>query len=246
MGASSWWNGVAWGTILGVGRVLVTGSAGTVGQVVVRHLETQGFAVRGYDLVDGDDLFDVDRLAAATDGCDAVVHSAAIPHDTRGTPKEIIRVNVDGTVRVLRAAEAARVGRVVVLSTIQVFGFVEREAIPRYLPIDDDHPRLSMRAYGRSKILTEDLCAQWTERTGVPTVALRPTRVLDDDGFARFGPSDVELGLHVHGDDVARAVEYALVVPVAGHLRATITAGGAFDTSVARDVLGWSPTRVLR
>ncbi|MFN8024822.1 MAG: NAD(P)-dependent oxidoreductase [Acidimicrobiia bacterium] len=229
-----------------MGGVLVTGSAGTVGRVVVRHLEARGFTVRGYDLVDGDDLFDADRLAAATAGCDAVVHSAAIPHDSLGTRDQICRVNVDGTVRVLRAAEAAGVGRVVCISTIQVFGFVEREAIPRYLPIDDDHPRLSMRAYGRSKILTEDLCAQWTERTGVPTVVLRPSRVLNDEQYARFGPSDMELGLHVHADDLAVAVERALVAPVPPHLRATITAGGVFDTRVARDALGWTPSRVLR
>lgn len=83
-------------------------------------------------------------------------------------------VNVLGTWHVLLAAEAAGAGQVVYFSSGQVFGLAEGERLPDYFLVDDAHPRRAMRPYGLSKCLAEDLCAGFTARTGVPSVALRP------------------------------------------------------------------------
>ena len=121
-------------------RVLLTGSSGGVGRAALPALESAGWTVRCFDIAEGQDLRDEASVRKAVTGCDAIVHAGAIPHDTRGTPADIVATNVQGTWHVLLAAEAEGVDRVVYFSSAQVFGCSEGEGTPAYLPIDDAHP----------------------------------------------------------------------------------------------------------
>jgi nucleoside-diphosphate-sugar epimerase len=94
-----------------------------------------------------------------------------------------------------------------------------------------------------SKRLAEEMCAAWTERTGVSTIVLRPVMILTDDGLTRVSERDAELGAFVHVDDVVDAALRALSVELDGHHRMTLCGPGEFDTSRARAVLGWAPQR---
>ncbi len=152
-------------------RILVTGHRGKVGVHVAEHLKLSGDDVVGFDIATGEDLLDLAAVKRAAIGCDAVVHMAAIPHDSAGRPEDIMAVNVQGTWHVLLAAEAAGINRVVYFSSAQVFGIADGERAPDYFPLDDVHPRRAMRAYGLSKCLAEDLCAGFTARTGTTTIA---------------------------------------------------------------------------
>jgi nucleoside-diphosphate-sugar epimerase len=223
------------------GIVLVTGARGLVGRSVAARLDADGWRVRSFDLVDGDDLRDPDAVDRATAGCRMVVHAGAVPHDSKGTPEEIEAINVGGTGHVMRSAELHGVERVVAFSSIQVFGASECEGPPIYRPIDDDHPRRASRPYGRSKVLNEDLCQEWTARTGHPTMMLRPVEIVDRRRFARLDVARMEYGAFVHVDDVADAVSRALVVAFDGHARLLLSAAGEIDTSRATAVLGWVP-----
>jgi nucleoside-diphosphate-sugar epimerase len=167
-------------------RILVTGHRGHVGAPVAAHLKRLGHDVVGYDRVDGDDLLDLASVRSAADGCAAVVHAGALAHDTAGSPEDIMAVNVPGTWHVLLAAEGAGARRVVCFSSGQVFGLAEGERFPDYFPVDDAHPRRAMRPYGLSKCLADDLCAGFTARTGISTVALRPAWVLDPGMYQRI------------------------------------------------------------
>jgi nucleoside-diphosphate-sugar epimerase len=226
------------------GTVLLTGARGLIGRAAAARLSRDGWRVRAFDLVDGDDLRDLDAVREAAAGCCFVVHAGAIPNDAKGGPAEILATNVLGTWHVLLAAGHEQVQRVVVFSSVQVFGCSNGEGAPDYLPVDDDHPRRAARPYGSSKRLGEDLCADWTARTGIPTVVLRPVLTLDEQQFARVHPARLEHGAFVHVDDVADAVARALSVPVDGHVRLTLSAAGAFDATAARQVLGWEPARL--
>jgi nucleoside-diphosphate-sugar epimerase len=199
--------------------------------------------VRPFDLLDGDDVRDEACVFEAVRGCDAVVHAAALAHDTAGTPGEIVATNVVGTWHVLLAAEAHGVSRVVVFSSAQVFGFAEGEGVPADLPVGDDHPIRASRPYGMSKRLVEDMCAAWAERNGIPTIVLRPAMILDDDDLRTIDRGAVELGAFVHVEDVADAVGKALVAPVDGRVRAILCGPGEFDSTHAFETLGWTPTR---
>jgi UDP-glucose 4-epimerase len=226
-------------------RVLVTGSRGQVGAVVAAHLSRLGHEVTGFDRLDGDDLLDPVGVRRAAAGCAGVVHAGALAHDSAGRPEDIMAVNVLGTWHVLLAAEAAGAGRVVYFSSGQVFGTAEGERLPDYFPVDDAHPRRAMRPYGLSKVLAEDLCAGFTARTGMATVALRPAWVWHPgmyrqlaerwqaDPAAEWTPT-WEYGQFVDVRDVADAVQRALSVPLTGHHRLLLCAA---DTAATRPSL---------
>jgi UDP-glucose 4-epimerase len=92
-----------------------------------------------------------------------------------------------------------------------------------------------------SKRLAEEMCAAWTARTGIPTIVLRPVMILSDEALSSFNEDRAQLGAYVHVEDVADAVCQALEADVVGHCRLTLCGPGAFDTSLARQLLGWRP-----
>jgi UDP-glucose 4-epimerase len=228
-------------------RVLVTGDRGKVGVPVAAYLRRSGYEVRGFDLADGADVLDLAAVSRAAEGCEAIVHLAALAHDTAGPPEQIMAVNVLGTWHVLMAAEAAGMSRVVCFSSAQALGIAEGERLPDYFPLDDDHPRRAMRPYGLSKVLGEDLCEGFTARTGIATVCFRPVAVWDEGRYARVEdqwraqPSSEwepfwEYGAFVDARDVAAAVDLALTVPLAGHHRALLCAADIAATGPSLDL----------
>jgi UDP-glucose 4-epimerase len=229
-------------------RILVTGQHGHVGEPVARHLTELGYDVTGFDQVDGMDLLDPGQVKEAAAGCAMVVHLAAIPNDNAGSPEQIMATNVLGTWHTLLAAEAAGVARFIYFSSAQVFGTAEGERLPDYLPVDDAHPRRATRAYGLSKCLAEDMCARFTERTGIPSVSFRPVWVWHQEQYERMSerwradPESEwkpfwEFGGFVDVRDVATAVELALTVPLTGHHRALLCATDIAATRPSLDMV---------
>jgi UDP-glucose 4-epimerase len=216
-------------------RILVTGQRGGVGAVVAGHLADQGHEIAGFDIADGQDVLDAGALRQAAAGCTAIVHLAALAHDSAGTPEQIMAVNVLGTWHALLAAQSAGVTSVVHFSSAQVFGTAEGERLPDYLPLDDAHPRRAGRPYGMSKVLSEDLCEGFSGRTGIATICLRPVHVWQPEFYQRAemrwqaDPASEwtphwEFGAFVDARDVATAVECALAAQVSGHVRAVLCA----------------------
>ena len=220
--------------------VLVTGSAGLVGQAVLPRVESAGWKARRFDIENGFDVRDEREVRKAVKGCTAVIHAAAVPRDHQGSPSEIVATNLLGTWHVLAAAEEFGLSRVVCFSSVQVFGVLDGEGSPDYLPIDDDHPLRAARPYGMSKLLMEQMCEAWTSRTQIPTVVFRPVWIVDDYTLARVNIGNIELGGFVRVDDVADAVVRALEVDLDGHSRMLLCGPGQFDCSRAEAVLGWT------
>lgn len=119
-------------------RAFVTGGGGFIGRHLVRRLRQSGAEVRalarsgpsadrlralGCDVVSGD-ILDLARLAGAMDGCDIAYHLAGdyrVGIQASDRPA-MEAANVTATERVLDAAAAAGVGRVVHVSTVNAFG----------------------------------------------------------------------------------------------------------------------------
>jgi nucleoside-diphosphate-sugar epimerase len=223
-------------------RILLTGHRGRIGPAIAQRLAADGHAVRGFDLVDGNDIMDAAAVRRAAHGMDMIVHVAGLAGDRPAAPADIIAVNLIGTSNVLLAAEAASIGRVVYMSSGRSLGLLERN--PDYLPLDDDHRGLPSQPYALAKWLAEEMCAAFTHRTGVETICLRPVAVFSEADYARAMQSPVPaagtlwpLGVHLHVLDLADAVAAAVGCAPVGHCRLLLCAADIADRRPTLDLV---------
>ena len=137
-------------------RVVVTGAGGNVGRHVVAALASRGHEVAAVDRVDrpadvaatsswtvgdvGDPVLMARVMASARP--DALVHLAAIPRPSLGTPLEVFATNTQATFVALETAGDAGVARVAIASSTSALGmvFARRPVSPLYVPVDEAHP----------------------------------------------------------------------------------------------------------
>ncbi|PIG93549.1 NAD(P)-dependent oxidoreductase [Gloeocapsopsis sp. IPPAS B-1203] len=210
-------------------KVLVTGSEGMIGAVVMQVLQDDGNKVVGFDIVNSQDILKPDQLQIAIQGCDAVVHLAASLGFAEDTANDIMTVNLLGTWHVLTAAAKAKVKRVVFFSSVDALGVFKGERKPDYLPLDDNHLCYPATPYAISKRLSEEMCRFWRDSTGIPTICLRPPGVFDAATYDfiisnRNANPDFEwnpfweYGAFLDVRDAAEAAKCALSCSFSGHV----------------------------
>ena len=183
-------------------KVLITGGTGDIGRAVSKRLQKRGWELRliglensaSFENIDYAqcDIMDFDALQTQMQGCDAVVHLAAIRAPNLAPGQEVFRVNVAGTFNVYEAAAQAGVKRVVQASSINAIGcgWSVGEIHPQYFPIDEDHPRVTNDAYSLSKQMIEDVAAYFCRRDGISGTSLRFPWVYNRE--KHFGEDDLE------------------------------------------------------
>jgi UDP-glucose 4-epimerase len=166
-------------------RILVTGSAGHLGEALIRTLRGSGHDVVGLDLLDSPytdvttSVTDRAGVRAAMGGADAVVHTATLhkPHVTSHPRQAFVDTNVTGALVLLEEAVAAGVGAFVHTSTTSAFGraLTPGEGVPAAWITEDVVPR-PRNIYGATKVAAEDLCELVARDHGLPCLVLRTSR----------------------------------------------------------------------
>jgi UDP-glucose 4-epimerase len=166
-------------------RILVTGSAGHLGEALIRTLRGSGHDVVGLDLLDSPytdvttSVTDRAGVRAAMGGADAVVHTATLhkPHVTSHPRQAFVDTNVTGALVLLEEAVAAGVGAFVHTSTTSAFGraLTPGEGVPAAWITEDVVPR-PRNIYGATKVAAEDLCELVARDHGLPCLILRTSR----------------------------------------------------------------------
>ncbi len=144
-------------------KVLVTGGSGKMGQVIVRDLLANGCEVvstdrkapsstDGFEFIESD-VTDPDEAMRVMDGCDKVIHMAAIPNPLIASEWEVLRVNTMSNWAVLEAAEKHGIYNIVMASSINAIGAAfSRNRVPRpYFPLDEEQGTLCQDSYAMSK-----------------------------------------------------------------------------------------------
>jgi UDP-glucose 4-epimerase len=246
-------------------RVLVTGSAGHLGEGLVRTLRDGGADVVGLDLL-ASPYTDVvasvtDRTAvrAALGGVGAVLHAATLhkPHVGSHSRQEFLDTNVTGTLTLLEEAVAAGVGAFVHTSTTSAFGraLTPAEGEPAAWITEDVVPRLR-NIYGVTKVAAEDLCELVARDAGLPCLVLRTARFFpepDDREQVRTAYDDANIKVNellYRRVDLADVVDAHLAAldraPALGFGRYVISATTPFGPDDAADLGRDAPGVVAR
>jgi len=171
--------------------VLVTGGAGFIGSRLADKLLERASLVVVYDNFDDfyagkednvahnlrnpkyrlikADILDYETLLRVMKEVDVVFHEAAQPgvRFSLENPLKTNRVNVEGTLNVLMAAKQTGVKKVVYASSSSVYG------TPKYVPMDEGHPKNPSSPYAVSKLVAEEYCRVFSEVYGLEIVSLR-------------------------------------------------------------------------
>jgi len=179
-------------------KILVTGADGFIGSHLTEHLVREGCQVRAFVLynsfnswgwldqcgpelrgqfdVFAGDIRDPNGVTKAMEGCEWVLHLAAliaIPYSYH-SPDTYVDTNVKGTLNVVQAARRLGLERVVHTSTSEVYGTA------KYVPIDEDHPLQGQSPYSASKIGSDQIALSFQRSFGTPVAVIRP--------FNTYGP----------------------------------------------------------
>lgn len=178
--------------------ILVTGSDGFIGSHLVEYLIRKGYSVKAFALYNSfnswgwldtlpsdimqnvevftGDIRDPEGVRTAMQGCDAVLHLAAliaIPYSYH-SPDTYVDTNVKGTLHILQAARSLDVAKVVHTSTSEVYGTA------RFVPITEEHPLQAQSPYSATKVAADQLALSFYRSFSTPVAVIRP--------FNTYGP----------------------------------------------------------
>ena len=246
-------------------RILVTGSAGHLGEALMRTLRKSEHDPIGIDVLDSPftdlrgSIVGRDFVRRAMRGVDAVLHAATLhkPHIATHSAQAFVDTNVTGTLALLEAAVAEGVRAFVFTSTTSVFGDALRPppAQPAAWVTEDVVP-VPKNIYGVTKTAAEGLCELFHKKHGLACPVLRTSRFFpeeDDNAAVRSEFADANakanefLYRRVDIDDVVQAHLCALERAHAiGFDRFIISATTPFDYADLRELRTNAPAVVAR
>ena len=232
--------------------VLVTGSAGRIGQAVVLEMLRRGHLVKGFDRDPSPnleqahvaDLANAAALTEAMEGVEVLVHLAATPDDVEDVVGDLFPANITGLYHVLETARAAGVQRLVLASSGQVNWF-RKQTGP--WPIDDAAPVTPRSWYAATKMFLESIGYSFSVTHGMSVLVTRLGWCPRDEGqvgeiAAETAFQDVYLSPDDAGrffagcveapDDVSHAILYATSRPVETQ---------RLDLSAAKSIVNFEP-----
>jgi UDP-glucose 4-epimerase len=179
-------------------KILVVGGAGYIGSHMVKMLALRGHeavtldnlstgyrdAVLGGTLIESDlaDRDALERLFGAH-RFDAAMHFASFIQvgESMREPARYYRNNFSNTLNLLEAMVTHGVRRFIFSSTAAIFGE------PKYVPIDEAHPKQPINPYGLSKLMVEQALADFDRAYGLKSVSLRYFNAAGADPEAELG-----------------------------------------------------------
>jgi UDP-glucose 4-epimerase len=191
-------------------RVLVTGSAGHLGEALIRTLENTNHEVVGLDIVASHftskvgSIVDRSHVKRCMKGVDAVLHTASLqkPHVITHGRQDFIDTNITGTLNLLEEAASVGVESFVFTSTTSAFGgaLTPATGAPAVWVTEDITP-FPKNIYGVTKIAAEDLCELFHRDHGLACLVLRTSRFFPE-------ADDCEAIREAYDDGNVKANEY--------------------------------------
>jgi UDP-glucose 4-epimerase len=171
-------------------KILVTGSAGHLGEAIIRTLQDTAHEVVGVDILHSKytsrvgTIVDRNFARDCMKGVDAVLHTATLhkPHVGTHSKQDFVDTNITGTLNLLEEAVAAGVSSFVFTSTTSTFGdaLIPFHGEPAAWITEDVVP-IPKNIYGVTKLAAEDLCALFYRNHRLPCLVLRTSRFFPEE-----------------------------------------------------------------
>ena len=187
-----------------IGKVLVTGSSGHLGEALVRTLKAMNHEVIGIDILPSDFTDKVGSIAdrqfakQCMKGVDTILHTATLhkPHVATHSNQNFIDTNITGTLNLLEEAVLNGVNSFIFTSTTSTFG--DALTLPVGSPaawITEDIIPIPKNIYGVTKTAAEDICKLFYRNHKLPCIILRTSRFFpekDDNKKTREAYEDAK------------------------------------------------------
>lgn len=175
-------------------KTLVTGSAGHLGEALIRSLRKNGDCPVGIDIKPSEftdvvgSISNRDIVSTAIKGCQAVLHTATLhkPHVGTHARQDFVDTNITGTLNLLEEALENKCQAFIYTSTTSTFGEAMQSLAgePAVWVTESLRPK-PKNIYGVTKIAAEDLCELFHRRTGLPCLVLKTARFFPEEDDAR-------------------------------------------------------------
>ena len=246
-------------------KILVTGSAGHLGEALALTLKARGDVVTGLDRLPS---AHTDKVGSITDPAlvarcmkdvEVVFHAATLhkPHVATHGRQAFVDTNITGTLELLEGAVAVGVRSFVYTSTTSVFGdaLVPPAGAPAAWVTEEVTP-IPRNIYGVTKAAAEDLCQIFNRNNGLACIVLRTSRFFpeeDDDRTVRetYADDNVKVNEYLYRrvdleDVVSAHLLAAECAPALGFRRYIISATTPFAPSDLPDLRASAPLAVRR
>jgi UDP-glucose 4-epimerase len=170
-------------------KILVTGSSGRLGSVIVSQLKAKNYTVVGIDVAESEttnniiDIRDKNQVLEITDGIDAIIHTAAMhgKHFELNYPREaFIETNINGTFNLLNACVTHKIKKFIYTSTTSIYGNAMKNT-NQAVWVDEKLVPDPRDIYDITKLTAELLCRDYFEKEAIETTVLRVSRFLPED-----------------------------------------------------------------
>jgi nucleoside-diphosphate-sugar epimerase len=191
-------------------KVLVTGSAGHLGEALVQALRDLRYEVVSLDIAassfttETGSITDRSCVERCMAGVEKVFHAATLhkPHVATHSRQDFVDTNISGTLNLLEEAAKAGVKSFVYTSTTSVFG--DALVPPAGAPaawVTEDVNAVPKNIYGVTKAAAEDLCQLFSRNNGLACIVLRTSRFFPEEDDSK----DVR---ETYSDENLKANEY--------------------------------------
>lgn len=167
-------------------KILVTGANGLLGHHVVMQLQKANHDIRiilrgnpeiYFDITNiesvGGNFSDYESLKMAADGCDAIIHIAAVTSTNLLHYHDYSKINVEGSATLIRVADELKINRIIFVSTANTIGYGSKEQLADETAAIE-YP-FTRSYYARSKVEAEKLFVEDSKKPDRHVVIINPT-----------------------------------------------------------------------
>ena len=171
-------------------KILITGSAGHLGEALAWTLSKQGKSVVGIDIKASPytthlgSVTDAELVTEVMDGVDTVFHVATLhkPHLVTHSKQDFTDINVSGTQTLLNSAVGQGVAAFILTSTTSVYGHaMQPDSNGPATWVTEQLVPIAKNIYGATKLAAESLCRLQHEKHGLSCLVMRTSRFFPEE-----------------------------------------------------------------